>query len=115
VNDDGLNIRWLETAPDRSLVPLALDELNVLHTQWPGTVQCEIVIERAGQLGANMYRVSVDIDFGLAARTRGGRSAGVRARASEGAEAQAVAASIQGALRTAFAKLHGQPRATIAA
>jgi hypothetical protein len=95
--DDGLNIRWRQTAPDRSLVALALDELQALHTQWPETVQCDIVIEPAESLSANLYRVSVDIDFGLVARARG-----------EGLEAQAVALEIGAAMRAAFDKLRSQ-------
>jgi hypothetical protein len=92
--DDGLNIRWRQTAPDRSLVSAALDELSALHAQWPETMQCDIVIERAGPLSAKLYRVSVEIDFGLVARARG-----------EGAEAEAVALDIDTALRAAFGKL----------
>jgi hypothetical protein len=95
--NDGLNIRWRQTAPDRNLVALALMELDALHAQWPETVQCDIVIERAGPLSANLYQVSVDIDFGLVARARG-----------ESAEAQAVALDIGAALRAAFGKLRTQ-------
>ncbi len=92
--DDGLNIRWRQTAPDRGLVTLALAELQALDAQWPGTKQCEIVIERAGQLRPDDYRVSVQIDFGLVARARG---AGVSARATS--------REIAEALRAAFARL----------
>lgn len=92
--DDGLNIRWRQTAPDRGLVTLALEELQALHAQWPETMQCEIVIERAGQVGGDSYRVSVEIDFGLMARARG-----------EGVHARATSREIAGALRAAFAKL----------
>jgi hypothetical protein len=101
--DDGLNIRWRQTAPDRSLVALALDELQSLHAQWPETVQCDIVIEPAGPLSANLYRASVEIDFGLVARARG-----------EGAGAQAVALEIGAALRAAFGKLRTQAIAVAA-
>jgi hypothetical protein len=92
--DDGLNIRWRQTAPDRSLVSLALAELDALHAQWPGTMQCDIVIERAGPLHVNAYRVSVEIDFGLMARARG-----------DGVGAKATARDVAAALRAAFGKL----------
>jgi len=102
--DDGLNIRWRQTAPDRSLVSLALDELGALHAQWPETVQCDIVIERAGPLGANLYRAGVEIDFGHVSRARG-----------EGARAHAIALDIATALRVAFGKLRRRPRLAVAA
>lgn len=92
--DDGLNIRWRQTAPDRSLVSLALAELDALHTQWPETMQCDIVIERAGPLNMSAYRVSVEIDFGLVARARG-----------DGVGANATARDIPTALRAAFGRL----------
>jgi hypothetical protein len=92
--DDGLNIRWRLTAPDRSLVSLALEELDALHAQWPETMQCDIVIERAGPLHLSGYRVSVEIDFGLIARARG-----------DGAGAKATANDMAVALRDAFGKL----------
>lgn len=44
---DGLHIRWRETAPDRGLLTFALAEIDALHSQWPETLQCNIVIERA--------------------------------------------------------------------
>jgi hypothetical protein len=113
--DDGLNIRWRQTAPDRGLVTLALAELQALHAQWPETVQCEIIIERAGQLGAeargaareqsrDAYQVSVKIDFGLIARARG-----------EGVRAEATSAEIASALRSAFAQLRADDRVAAAA
>jgi hypothetical protein len=103
--DHGLNIRWRQTAPERGLVTLALAELQALHAQWPGTMQCEIVIERAGQLSIeargsareqdrDAYQVSVQIDFGLMARARG-----------EGVGAEATSGEIASALRSAFAQL----------
>lgn len=101
--DDGLNIRWRQTAPDRSLVTLALEELRALHAQWPETVQCDIVVERASAL-SQLYRVAVDIDFGLVARARG-----------EGAEADAVARDIAAAMRMAFDKLRCDPSARLGA
>jgi ribosome-associated translation inhibitor RaiA len=44
---DGLYIKWRETAPDRGVLDFALAQLEGLHTSWPETVQCNIVIERA--------------------------------------------------------------------
>lgn len=100
--DDGLNIRWRQTAPDRSLLALAMDELRALHTQWPGTKQCDVVVERAATF-SGMYRVSVEIDFGAVARARG-----------EHAGAEAVAHDVTLALRQAFQRLKrpGKRRAT---
>ena len=102
--NDGLNIRWRQTAPDRSLVALALAELDALHAQWPGTMQCDIVIERAGTVSREQYRAQVAIDFGLVARARG-----------ESASAEATETDIAAALRAAFDKLHKQPGIAVAA
>lgn len=108
--DDGLNIRWRQTAPDRGLLALALDELRALQGQWPGTKQCDVIVERVTAL-SELYRVSVDIDFGIVARARGER-----------AGAEAVAHDVALALRQAFQRLKhpgkrrsAQPKQRVAA
>jgi hypothetical protein len=72
---DGLHIRWRETAPDRGLLSFALSELEVLHTAWPETLQCNIVIERApSEHGNGQFHAHVELDLGR-------RSPRVRAKA----------------------------------
>ena len=94
---DGLHIRWRETAPDRGLLTYALAELDVLHSTWPETLQCNIVIERAHLLVATadeadlsdvpQFHAQVELDLGR-------RSQPVRARA--------LHSDLYAALRAAF-------------
>ncbi len=74
---DGLYIRWRETAPDRGVLDHALQQLEELHTRWPETVQCNIVIERAPCAVAEQprYRATLTIEL----NRRGGA---VRAKAT---------------------------------
>ena len=72
---DGLHIRWRETAPDRGLLSFALSELEALHSTWPETLQCNIVIERApSEHGHGQFHTHVELDLGR-------RSPRVRAKA----------------------------------
>ncbi|MEY4514470.1 MAG: hypothetical protein RLZZ450_6592 [Pseudomonadota bacterium] len=99
---DGLHIRWRETAPDRGLLTFALAEIDALHSQWPETLQCNIVIERAPLLlaadadadaDANdepRYYAQVELDLGR-------RSPRVNARVLHG--------DLYVALRAAFTDL----------
>ena len=57
---DGLHIRWRETAPDRGLLAFALAEIDALHSAWPETLQCNIVIERAPLRAAECLAVGED-------------------------------------------------------
>jgi hypothetical protein len=75
VSDDGLRIRWRETAPDRGLLTLALSEMDVLHCAWPETMQCNIVIERVPAASAG-DEIRADVELVL-----GRRSPRVRAKA----------------------------------
>src|SRR4051794_335147 len=74
---DGLHIRWRETAPDRGLLSFALAELDALHSTWPETLQCNIVVERAPVLALApegalrslsesepRYQMNVELDLG---------------------------------------------------
>lgn len=88
---DGLHIRWRETAPDRGLLSFALSELEALHSRWPETVQCNIVIERA-PADADARGVQADVELVL-----GRRSPRVRVTASSD--------DARGALRQAFGEL----------
>jgi len=97
---DGLHIRWRETAPDRGLLTFALAEIDALHSTWPETLQCNIVIERARLLVATAdeadlsdephFHAQVELDLGR-------RSPPVRARA--------LHSDLYAALRTAFGDL----------
>lgn len=93
---DGLHIRWRETAPDRGLLSYALTEIDALHTTWPETLQCNIVIERdhvlPGLDASPRFRAHVELDLGR-------RSPRLRAKASAG--------DVYGALARAFGDLRG--------
>lgn len=95
---DGLHIRWRETAPDRGLLTFALAEIDALHSQWPETLQCNIVIERAPLALATetdeaeqpRYHAQVELDLG---------------RRSPRVKAKVVHTDLYAALRAAFSDL----------
>lgn len=94
---DGLHIRWRETAPDRGLLTFALAEIDALHSQWPETLQCNIVIERAPLSLASAadsdeprYHAQVELDLG---------------RRSPRVKAKVLHSDLYAALRAAFSDL----------
>ena len=97
---DGLHIRWRETAPDRGLLTYALAEIDALHSTWPETLQCNIVIERAPMLVATLdeadlsdgprFHAQVELDLG---------------RRSPRVKARALHSDLYAALRAAFGDL----------
>ena len=92
---DGLHIRWRETAPDRGLLTFALAEIDALHSAWPETLQCNIVIERARTAGNERdaaFHADVELDLGR-------RSPRVRVAAQSD--------DAYSALRSAFCSLRG--------
>ncbi|HEX5656767.1 MAG TPA: hypothetical protein VFX59_06210 [Polyangiales bacterium] len=62
---DGLYIRWRETAPDRGVLDFALKQLEDLHTRWPETVQCNILIERAPSGSTTQLRYCAHLSIEL--------------------------------------------------
>lgn len=97
---DGLHIRWRETAPDRGLLTYALAEIDALHSTWPETLQCNIVIERAPMLVATAdeadlgdeprFHAQVELDLG---------------RRSPRVKARVLHKDLYAALRVAFSDL----------
>jgi hypothetical protein len=97
---DGLHIRWRETAPDRGLLTFALAEIDALHSQWPETMQCNIVIEPACTLVATAddversdeprFHAQVELDLG---------------RRSPRVKAKALHSDLYAALSAAFGEL----------
>lgn len=63
---DGLHIRWRETAPDQGLLAFALAEIDGLHSAWPETLQCNIVIDRVPSVLPDepRYRAHVELNLG---------------------------------------------------
>lgn len=92
--DDGLNIRWRETAPDRALVSMALAELALLHEGSTDAMQCEILIERVSDEESVAYRARVGIGGGLGRRER-----------RRHVHADALSSEPRRALRSAFSQL----------
>ncbi len=99
---DGVHIRWRETAPDRGLLSFALSELDALHSAWPETLECNIVIERAAQAadqrGAEPSGFHADVELDLGWR-------------SPRLHAAAQSENAYGALRSAFDALRQSLRA----
>lgn len=91
---DGLHIRWRETPPDRGLLAFALAEIDLLHSTWPETLECNIVIGRAsaGEGGDRRFRADVELELD---------------RKSPPLRAQALSDDAYGALRRAFGDLRG--------
>ena len=86
---DGLHIRWRETAPDRGLLSFALAEIDLLHSAWPETLQCNIVIERAPSASTETpaYLANVELELG---------------RRSPRVSAKGLSGDVYSALRSAF-------------
>ena len=66
---DGLHIRWRETAPDQGLLAFALAELDVLHSTWPETLQCNIVIARVPNVVPDEPRYQTEVELNLGRRS----------------------------------------------
>lgn len=92
--EDGLSIRWRETAPDRALVSMALAELAQLHEGSSDAMQCEILIERVSHPERVEYHARVDLGGGL----------GRRARRTQ-LQADALSSEPMRAVRRAFSQL----------
>jgi hypothetical protein len=92
--DDGLNIRWRETPPDRALVSMALDELAELRDGSSDAMQCEILIERVSHSERTEYHARVGIGGGVGRRARRGH-----------VQADAHSSEPRCALRHAFSQL----------
>ncbi len=101
---DGLHIRWRETAPDRGLLAFALSEIDTLHSAWPETLDCNIVIERAGRASAR--GAASDGFYAHVALERGRREPCLRATGLHD--------NAYSALRSAFDDLRDSLRAHVA-
>lgn len=66
---DGLHIRWRETAPDQGLLSFALAEIDALHSTWPETLQCNIVIDRVPSVLPDEPRFQAHVELNLGRRS----------------------------------------------